>query len=395
MRATWRLGRVHGVEIGVHWSVVLLVLMVGNILASLVLPTAAPDSSSAARWVAGMAGAALVAGAILFHEFAHVRVALRRGVPVASITLWGLGGVSEFRAEPTDADSELRIAIAGPLSSLFAAGVVLSCAVTASAVGASELVVATLNWVAATNVVLALFNLLPGSPLDGGRVLRALLWRHHGNRDSAARTAASAGGWLGCVLASLGFVEIVATGTAGGLWLIVIGWFIATSARQEGDAHRMLAALGDEQVGDVMTRDPVVVPAWSSLQDFIERTARHSAHASYPVVDLDGRPVGIIALSDVAAVPVGRRPELTAGQVCRPVSDCVLAAVGQRLADLVPRVARLRADRLVLVVEGPRLVGVLSLWDISRLTQRAVLLGTPPDSDVDFSEADRAIPQPR
>jgi Zn-dependent protease/CBS domain-containing protein len=375
MKATWRLGHVRGVPVGLHWSVLLLVGMLANVLASTALPAAAPGAAAGAYWAAGLVGAVLLAGGVLVHELAHVQVARQRGLPVSSITLWALGGVSEFGAEAPDADTELRTALAGPVASAALGAVLGSLAWAFSLAGVADLVVATLSWAAVTNVVLAVFNLLPGSPLDGGRVLRAVLWRRSGDRDAASVTASGAGRWLGGALAGLGFCQMLATGTAAGLWLVLVGWFMAGSAERESRARQTMAGLGERRVGEVMTSNPAVVAESSTLAAFIEETVLHLPYASYPVVDSAGRPVGVLGLSSVAAVQPGRRSELTVAQVCDSLARCVVADETEPLTTLVPRVGRLRADDLVLVVRAGLLVGVISARDLGRLTRRAALLG--------------------
>jgi len=170
--------------------------------------------------------------------------------------LWMLGGVSELEAEPPSAGADLRIALAGPAASLAAGGIFLAAGAAISAAGGPAVAVAAATWLAVTNGFLAAFNLLPGAPLDGGRVLRALWWRHSGDREHAERVTARAGRVLGAVIMGLGAAEFLALRSANGLWLLLIGWFLVTAAGAEETAAAAKTALAGVRVADVMTAHP-------------------------------------------------------------------------------------------------------------------------------------------
>jgi Zn-dependent protease len=216
MKQTVPLGRVAGIRVGMHWSVLVMVILFGWLLGAEELPAMTPHQPTAAYWAAAVPCAAAFMAALLAHELAHSLVARRSGVPVTSITLWALGGVSELGREPPTARADLRIAAAGPAASL---GAGLVCGGLAAAVrggGGPGLAVAALAWLAAMNVLLAAFNLLPGTPLDGGRILRAYLWRRHGDRLRAAQSAAAAGRVLGAAFIAIGIGEVLFWADAGG-----------------------------------------------------------------------------------------------------------------------------------------------------------------------------------
>ncbi|HCU91366.1 MAG TPA: hypothetical protein DHU96_00815, partial [Actinobacteria bacterium] len=233
MKQSIRLGRVGGIPVGVHWSVIVIVGLIAAILGGQVLPQMAPGQSTTAYWAVAIPGALLFVLALLAHELAHAFVARRAGVPVRSITLWALGGVSELGGEPPTARADLRIAAAGPATSLLAGGVFWGLAVLLDLAAGPAIGVAALGWLAIMNVLLAAFNLLPGAPLDGGRILRAALWMHHGDRSRAARTAAGAGRIVGGILVGLGLAELWIWSSLGGLWLMLIGFFLITAASAE------------------------------------------------------------------------------------------------------------------------------------------------------------------
>ena len=253
MKQTIRLGRVAGIPVGMHWSVAVIVALIAGILGTQVLPQMAPGEPTAVYWAVAVPGALLFVAALLAHELAHAFVARRARVGVRSITLWALGGVAELTDDPPTARADLRIAVAGPATSLAAAAVFGALAALVQAAGGPRILGAAFIWLCVMNALLAVFNLLPGAPLDGGRILRALLWMRHGDRSRAARTAATAGRIVGGALAGLGLFEVFGWGDASGLWLLIIGFFLITAATAEADAQIATDALGGLLVRDVMT----------------------------------------------------------------------------------------------------------------------------------------------
>ncbi|MET7423683.1 site-2 protease family protein [Dactylosporangium sp. NPDC005555] len=238
MKQTLRLGRVAGFAVGVHWSVLVIMVLLAQSLATGVLPARAPGTAAPVAWPLGAAGAVLFLVSLLAHELAHALVARHFGVRVQQVTLWLLGGMAEFRDEPPSARADLLMAGAGPLTSV-AAGVGFgSAAVLLSAVRGPVAVVVVLLWLAMINLILAGFNLLPGAPLDGGRILRAALWWRHGDRARAALTAARAGHVLGLTLVLAGLAELMVFGMLDGVWTTLVGWFLVVAAAAEGTAAR-------------------------------------------------------------------------------------------------------------------------------------------------------------
>ena len=264
MRQDIRLGRVAGVAVGANWTVGVILVLIGWLLGASVLPGAVPHQAHGLYWSAAVAGAVLFLASLLAHETAHAVVARRNGVRVRSITLWMLGGIAELEGEPPDAGADLRIALAGPATSTLAAGVFLGAAALPGAVGAAAVAVAAAQWLAVMNGLLAAFNLLPGAPLDGGRALRALLWRHYGDRRRAEATAARAGQFLGAAVTAFGVFELLAWRSFGGLWLVLAGWFLLAAASTEQQAAVAAAALAGVRIADIQTADPGLAPGWST-----------------------------------------------------------------------------------------------------------------------------------
>jgi Zn-dependent protease len=234
-----RLGRIAGIDVGLHWSV----LMIGGLLAAGLargrFPAHAPGYSNAEYVAAAGVAAFVFLGCVLAHELSHALVALREDIGVDGITLWLLGGVTRMTSEATTPRAELAISGAGPLTSLVLGVVMVVIALVLDAGAVSPLLVAVLSWLGVVNIVIAVFNALPGTPLDGGRLLHAFVWSRHGDRRRATRAASRAGSALGAILIASGLIEL-ARGTAGGggVWLAFLGWFLRTGARTEAEGSR-------------------------------------------------------------------------------------------------------------------------------------------------------------
>ena len=362
------LGRVFGVRVGLDASVLVIVVLFASALATTAMPAAAPHHSGLAYAVAGVVSAVLLLASLLAHELAHAVVAQRRGVEVVGITLWMLGGVAELKGEAQNARDDLRIAGVGPLSSLVAALLLGVTAVLAAAGGASDLVVAVFAQLAAVNVLLAVFNLIPGAPLDGGRVLRGLLWLRWRDHDRAARAAARAGRAVGVGLVALGVMERVVLGAMDGLWLVLIGWFIGTAARSEEATVGLVAMLRDVPVGEVMRRDVLTVDGQEQVDDFLRGTVVSRRFSTYPVVDVGGRLVSLATLPDLQRLPAARRQAVRVADVARPRSAVLVVGPDEPVLDVLHRMGPDTGNRVVVEDHGA-VVGLLTPTDVARLVQ--------------------------
>lgn len=228
-----RLGRIFGIEVSANIGVLVIGGLLAWSLASMVLPQSAPGLVDRSYWAAGALGAGLFLISLLAHELAHSVVARRNGVEVLGITLWMFGGVSEMAEDPETPGADFRITAAGPATSLGLGGVFLGLSVLLSAVAAPEIFVVLCTWLGLINLVLGVFNLLPGAPLDGGRLVAVALWKWHGDRGRAHIGAAKCGRVVGLGLVVLGIVEMYQLGGISGLWTVLIGWYLFSAARSE------------------------------------------------------------------------------------------------------------------------------------------------------------------
>ena len=363
-----RLGRVAGVSVGAHWSTLLVLALFATMLATIELPATAPGYPTVVYWVAAVVLAGVFLASILAHELAHAAVARHHGVAVDSITLWLLGGIAQLHEHARDPEAELRIALAGPATS-FAIGAASGVlAVAVYSVGGPGLVVAALGWLATVSTLLAVFNLIPGAPLDGGRVLTALLWRRSGDERAARRRSARIGQVLGQVMIGIGIFQMLVGVGIGGLWFVLLGWFLMAAARGEEAQLELTAALDGVRVADVMTPRPVVVGRGTTVADFVAHKTLHTRGSSFPIVDGHGQVTGLVTFRRVRAVPHGRWETTPVDDVALPVDELWTAAPDEKLLDVLARGPG--GDGRIVVLDGGHVVGIVSPTDVTQAVQR-------------------------
>ncbi|MFI6478397.1 site-2 protease family protein [Nonomuraea sp. NPDC050663] len=368
MRPTIPLGRVGGVPVGLNLSVVLILAVLILGLAFGRFPAAFPGYGTALYLLAATLAGVLFLASLLAHELAHALVARREGVEVAGITLWLLGGVAELKGEARSLGADLRIAAVGPLTSL---GCALLFLVSSLPLGG--LAEGTLLYLAGVNLVLALFNLIPAAPLDGGRVLRAGLWAWKGDRTFAAVTAAKAGRIFGYVLIAAGLLEVVTGLGLQGLWLAVIGLFLVNAAAAEEAQAQASSALQGLRVGDVMSSPAVTADPDESVFSFVGRVLLHSRFSAYPLIGRDGRFAGLVTLNRIRALPRERHAATRLSEIACPPDELPLTSPAEPLVELLPRMNGCADGRSVVLDETGRVAGIVSPSDISRAIQRGDL----------------------
>lgn len=374
MQASLRLGRIFGIEMGVNWSLLVVFGLITWSLAATIFPQQIPGYSTGAYWTAGIAAAVLFYVSLLAHELGHALLARRLGARVEGITLWLFGGVTRLTGEAATASAKLRIAIVGPGISLLVAGVSILAAAGLARAGASPLVAGMFAWLAGINLLLALFNLIPAFPLDGGRVLRAVLWRVRQDRGSATRIAARLGRGFGYLLIAAGIVEFFVTGPlVGGLWLVFLGWFMLGAAEAEESRAILVRALGGLKVADVMSPDPVVGPDWISVDELINQYLLSHRFTTLPVRDFDGKLSGLVTLSQVKQVAPEARPRTRVREIAMPLQRVPTARSTETLVDVLDRFDQ--PGQRLLVMDDSRLVGIVSPRDIAHALQVANLTG--------------------
>jgi Zn-dependent protease len=360
-----------------HWTVVVIIALITDILAASVLPAVIPHQATGLYWMVAVAGALVFVAALAAHEIAHAIVARHWGVQVRSITLWMLGGIAELDGDPPTAKADLQIAIAGPAASLGVAIVFGCLALATSAMHGPAVVNAALAWLALMNVVLAVFNLLPGAPLDGGRILRGLLWKHYGDRQRASQAAARSGQVLGIGLVAAGVLELLALRDIGGLWLTLIGWFLVTMARAEQRTDAARGALAGLRVRDIMLSRPDTGGAWGDITEFASRVVLVSRQSVFPVISFDGDLIGVVFAETLARVPAADRAAKRLGQVATPVPPAYITDPDAPATSLTAR-PPLHGQLLAVVVEDRRVTGLVTADEFRLAMLRARLHASEP-----------------
>jgi Zn-dependent protease len=347
-----------------NWS-----LLIVFVLITLTLDEGFSDTVSgypdATYWVLAVIVTVLFYACLLAHELAHSVLARRAGLPVRGITLWLFGGVSQLGGEPASADDMLRISLVGPLTSVVVGLGFAAVGVLVAVAGGPELLVVASGWLGGINIFLAVFNLAPAAPLDGGRVLAALLWRHHGDRVRAEVSATHAGMVFGYVLIALGVVVFLVGGGIGGLWFVFLGWFLLSAARAEASHVQLRDALVGVRVADVMSSQPVVAPASLTVDEFFEQYALRYRFSTFPLEGPDGDLAGLVTMSRLKAVPRQDRASTTVRDIACPMSDVPVAAPEEPIVDLLGRMTDATDGRALVLADG-QLVGLVSPTDISR-----------------------------
>lgn len=303
MKASIHLGRTFGVRVGLHYSWFFIAALIFlSLIAS--LSAAAPDASAAMIWLTSAATTLVFFAGLLVHELSHALVARARGVKVNSITLFALGGVAETAEESSDPATEFMIGAVGPVTSAALGAIFLGASVLLNGLppSVSALLRPALVWLGVINLGLAAFNLLPGYPMDGGRVLRAAVWKMTGSRGRATRTAARGGQAVSSILILLGAAALLGGGGFGGLWLVFIGLFLfqaATTGLLTAEAFEALRSLS---VGDLMNPDPPAASPEEPLEEVVrDRMLRRGSRCL--AVRRDGRLLGLVTAREVARVP--------------------------------------------------------------------------------------------
>jgi Zn-dependent protease/CBS domain-containing protein len=360
--------------VGLNWSLLVVAALIAWSLASGFFPSEVPGRATGWYWLAGLLAAVVFLASLLAHELAHSVVAQRSGVRVEGITLWLFGGVSRLRGESGSARTEALITAVGPLTSLVLGALFLLLGVGLSAGHSPGLLSVTLNWLGSINLLLGVFNLIPAAPLDGGRILRALVWARTGDRFRATTIASRAGIVFGLLLIAYGLFMFLAAGNlVGGIWSVFLGWFLLSAARSEESSGLIRQALVGVTVGDVMTPRPLQAPDDISVEDLLHRFILGYRHSTFPTHDPDGRLSGLVTIAAVKRLAPDARPSTRVRDITCPPDQVPTAAPEEPLTALLERMEGGCGEGRALVLTGGTLVGLVSPSDISRALQHSSL----------------------
>ena len=359
-----KLGRLAGFPVAADWSVLIIAWLLTWTLATSMFPHHGSGGAELTYWLTAVGTSIIFFGSLLAHEIAHAVVARRHGVEVKGLTLWLFGGFASLGSEPSTPRADVRIAVAGP-----AVSIVLGAGFELIALGLRALDIARLasvaaGWLAVINVVLGVFNLLPGAPLDGGRILRAFLWHRHGDQLRATVAAARAGGVVGLVLILLALADTIQGAAMSGLWLALTGWFILSSARAQQHDANIRTNLAGTRVADVMTTDLAVAPGSMTVRDFLHGFPHASGQSAYPVRNAEGGIVGVVTLAQLRRLAPDRA-DAELGHVAVNLAEVPVAAPEDLVVPLIDRIEDSMGG-LALVLDHGVLSGGVTPADISR-----------------------------
>ena len=364
MRDSFTIGRIAGISVGVNWSWLIVFALIAWTLAVSIFPSTNPGLGDGAYVAMAIIAALLFFTSLLLHEYGHALQARRDGMEIEGITLWLFGGVAKFRGMFPSAGAEFRIAIAGPLVSLVLGLLFLGVPML---LGLPATVDGVLFWLGSINIALLVFNLLPALPLDGGRILRSILWYTRGEFASATRLAAGIGRGFGYLFVAAGVALLVFASPVTGIWLAFIGWFLLQAAGAEDRFVAAREALGGLRVRDVMARDPVTAPAEITLGQFMDGVAWSRPYTTYPVTE-NGEVVGLLQFRRVAEVPRAEWDRRTVRDCMIPRDEVPVVEQDDELVLAAGEVAEHEVNR-ALVLDAGRLVGLLSVTDVARALQ--------------------------
>jgi Zn-dependent protease/CBS domain-containing protein len=371
MKTGWRIGRIFGIDIVIDSSWILIFILFSWSMAGGYFPRQYPHWSKGLAWAMGVLTSLFVFVSVLIHELAHSLVAIRQGEKVKSITLFLLGGVSQISGEPKAPLQEFRMAFVGPLTSFVLAGIFFGISILLGPV--SVPLHASALYLAVINVGLGVFNLLPGFPLDGGRVFRSIVWKITGDIKKATRAASLSGQAFAFLFIFLGLFRFI-KGDLGGLWFVLIGWFLHSASVRGYDQVAIQSAMRGLNAGNLMAREFETVHPGLTVEKLVNEHILAGRGRIFLVTDLGGDLKGIVCLEDVKATPRNSWPSATVGEIMTP-RDRLQAVTPE--ADGNEILARLAAGDVheIPVMDGGKLVGIICRTDLLRELQMRSDLG--------------------
>jgi Zn-dependent protease/CBS domain-containing protein len=364
--ASWRVGRIAGIEIRIDssWAVIALLITYSMYLQ---VSQVYQDISAGEAVGIGVLATALFFGSVLVHELAHALVSQTRGIRVQDITLFLFGGATRAKVDSRGPRDEFLIALVGPLTSGLLAGLFGIIAGLGSNLLTRPLA-GTLGYLAWTNLLLAAFNLIPGFPLDGGRLLRSAIWKATGSLARATQIASMAGQGVGWLLVAAGVVFLLAGDLAGGIWFAFIGWFLVQAARSSYQELQLQQLLRGVEAEDVMAANLLRIPPDLTLQQAVDDYFMRYDHSGFPVEE-QGRTIGLLTLRGVRRVPREQWPTRRVRDHMVPLGDQVVVAPDARMDGVLGKLQDGEANR-VLVAQDGEVVGIITPSDLTRWLRR-------------------------
>lgn len=362
MKGSFVIGKIKGIEIEINISWFVIFGLVIFMLAKSYFPQNYPDWSPVLRWVSGSIIALLLFASVLLHELSHSLVSIGLGIEVKKITLFIFGGLAQIEGEPDDPIKELKIAIAGPAMSIFLFVLFLVLAGIAALLGAPDYVAVLLNYLADINLILAIFNMVPAFPLDGGRVFRALVWHFKGNLQYATKIASAMGNTFGYFLIFIGIFWMLTGDFLDGIWFAFIGWFISQASQSSYQNTLISDIFNKIHVSEFMTDKVVAVDYFISVQELVDHYFYKYKYFCFPV-KRNEEITGIVSIDNINSVPKESWNQTTVGRITVPLNDSLIVSSGETVSAAMNKLFANRIGR-VLVMDGDKLIGIVSRTDI-------------------------------
>ena len=360
-QGAWKIGTIMGIPIRVHFTWFVVFGLITWSLSTFYFPIVAPDLPVTSYWIKGTFATILLFISVAFHELAHSLVAMRYKISIESITLFIFGGVAQMKGEPPHPRAEFEIAIAGPLSSFFLA--IIFFFLSANTIGSLKILS---SYLAQVNLILGIFNLIPGFPMDGGRVLRSIIWQKKKNFFYATQRAASIGQKIALFFIFFGIFSLFA-GMVGGLWLVLIGWFIYTAAQTSYQQSTIQEALSGVKVKDIMIKDIVTISPSITIDEAVNNYFLRYGYGGFPVVS-DGKYLGIITLKEIKNVPQNAFKDTKVSEVYVKHKKQWEVSPEEEAIKALEVMIREDTGRLV-VKEGDKIISLITRNGIARYVQ--------------------------
>jgi len=362
------LGTVAGIKIGLDYSWFVIFGLVLLVMGAGYLPNALPNTSTIVIWVLALLTTILFFASVLGHELAHSILARINGLPIEGIDLFIFGGIAKLQEEPRSPRQEFIIAIVGPLTSFVVFAVLW---IALRPISLPLAVVA--EYVAQINILLGAFNLIPGFPLDGGRVLRAIMWSRTGSLRRATQVATSVGQFFGYALIILGLVELFVTQSFGGIWLAFIGWFLLQAAQASYQQLLTRESITGVKVREILSTTPPIIPANINVHDAIDHYFMEYPANVFPVMH-GGQLLGVIGVEEVRKVDYSARAITPVAQVVRTVAEDHFVSPDDDAFTALEKISR-QGSGLLIVMAGENFAGIITQQDLLRLVQLRLQLG--------------------
>jgi Zn-dependent protease/predicted transcriptional regulator len=374
MKAQIKLFRIFGIQIGLHYSWLLIAVLITLSLAGQ-FSTTNPGWDRGVVWGLAILTSVLFFATIVIHELSHAAVAKARGLPVKSITLFALGGVAQIEKEASDARTEFWMGIAGPITSAIIGAVCLAAAIAFGwrvTPSHPSPIAVMLGWLGVINIALAVFNMIPGFPLDGGRVLRAIIWWITGDAARAMRIASAVGQVVAFAFILFGLFRFFNGAGFAGLWLTFIGWFLLDAARSSYAQFEVVDRLRGVCVKDVMNDNWASVADETTLETFVNDYLLRSGQRAF-IVEQNGQPAGMITTHEVKEIDRAKWPELTVAEAMIPLAKLHAVKGTANLSDVLEKMGREDVNQLPVMSNG-HFDGIVSRGHILRLLQNRMEL---------------------